>query len=287
MGKIYSWERIENGNIPTPDQFSCAKRFVLDELLKFVPEDIYGAKVFGSVAKNSPSNRSDFDLLVLINNEGVFGELNNLVQEIKKETEVEVEPLVLTIDQAKQGLHTIDPNFYRHFQKIPNEGNLVGSDPLNMVQPFSESQEKFLIDYLRQKLRRFNQGGFDSSETEELNLIQRVLESPIAIGRKVISLLREKNKFEWDEDDDGKKSVIRNYKRLMDGLEIDTSDFDQIVSIDQKYNVFLKESLEQKHDRREYRQFLDDIKTESLPLARNWTMKTGVWLKDQFNSPTK
>lgn len=280
MGKVYSWEKIEGGNIPKIEQFLVAKRMILDNLPELIPNDIYGAKVFGSVAKDSPSIRSDFDLLVVFNSELGIRKLNNLVQEVDKKTNVEVEPLILSVQQASEGLHTIDPNFYKHFKGIPNEGNLVGNNPLNKIRPLEENEMDFCMNYIRQKIRRLNQGHFEVTEVKLLNLLLRVLESPVAVSRKVLSVLQSKGKFKTDKNDDGKKSVIKNFDKLMNDLEIDPSDFYKLISKDKEYTLFLEETLNQKHSQKEYQQFLNEIKDDSLPLAKNWITKTGVWLKN-------
>ena len=279
MGKIYSWERIENDGVPNVENFSVAKRMILSDLSGLIPNEIYGAKVYGSVAKNSPSIRSDFDILVVFNNNLGVKKLNYFVQEIDKETKVQVEPLILSVQQASEGFHTIDSSFYTHFEGIPNEGNLIGNYPLNKIKPLQGNTIDVCMDYIRQKIRRLNQGHFDTSGVELLSVLQRVLESPVALGRKVLYVLQNLGKFEMDDKDDCKKSVIRNFNKIMVDSNIDATDFNEIVSKDKEYTEFLGETLGQKHNRSEYEQFLDVIKQETLPMAKDWIIKTGIWLK--------
>lgn len=279
MGKIYSWERIENGGVPNVENFSVAKRMILSDLLGLIPNEIYGAKVYGSVAKSSPSVRSDFDILVVFNNNIGIRKLNYLVQEVENKTKVKIEPLILSVQQASEGFHTIDSSFYTHFEGIPSEGNLIGNDPLNKIKPLQGNMVDVCMDYIRQKIRRLNQGHFDAAGVELLSVLQRVLESPVALGRKVLYVLQNLDKFEMDENDDSKKSVIRNFNKIMVDSNINATDFNEIVSKDKEYTEFLEETLGQKHNQIEYEQFLDVIKQETLPMAKDWIIKTGIWLR--------
>lgn len=279
MGKIYSWESIESGGVPNVEDFSVAKRTVLDGLWGMFPNEIDGAKVFGSVAKDSPSIRSDFDILVVFNNDISVRKLNNLVQDVDRETKVQIEPLILSARQASEGFHTIDPSFYTHFEGIPNEGNLAGNNPLNKVKPLEENVVNLCMNYIQQKIRRLNQGYIDTSEDESLTVLQRVLESPVAVGRKVLYVLQKLGKFEIDGKDDSKRSVVKNFNKIMVDSNIDTTGFNELIVKDKEYTQFLEETLGQKHSRREYQQFLDVIKHQTLPMTNDWIINTGIWLR--------
>lgn len=106
MGKIYEFSEIVNYKVPSPANFLKAKDLVLTDLSSLAGEgEIYGAKIFGSVAAGTHSERSDFDLLVIIEKESALETLRQIFNNISERTLVDIEPLIVDRKFAELGFH--------------------------------------------------------------------------------------------------------------------------------------------------------------------------------------
>src|SRR5947209_5540125 len=136
MGKIYDFSEITNNQVPQAGNFIEAKALTIQGLSQpVISGDIYGAKVFGSVAKGTANERSDFDLLVTLEHEAANTQLRNLFFTIYEETQVAIEPIIINRQFAEKGFHSIDSFFLDHLRKIPTDGNIVGFDPSDILKP--------------------------------------------------------------------------------------------------------------------------------------------------------
>lgn len=69
MGRIISYSDIKNGRVPDLNDFQKAKELVSEVIGGFDKSDLFGAKAFGSVGYETPNVRSDFDLLIILQDE--------------------------------------------------------------------------------------------------------------------------------------------------------------------------------------------------------------------------
>jgi len=277
MGKVYSWSAITEQGIPSPRDFENARQQALSKLSQLVEYGlIYGARIFGSVARGNPSIRSDLDLLVVFENDIAREELRKIFHDVYKETRVIVESTALKRELVDLGFHTIDPTFLEHFQYILKEGNIVGNDPLNLVRPQEGNVLNLHQQYLSQKLKRLTDGLLTPTKEEQLKILQRALEAPVNVGRRMLMTLRCLGILDLDEDDDSKEVIIRNYRRIFDednGL----LQFNFLLESDRRYTRFLEETLQGQYIEEEYEEYLNSTERECLPQAISWVQ--GVSLK--------
>lgn len=275
MGKVYEFSEVLTKRIPRPDDFATAKIFLLKYLDSMAKEgQIYGAKVFGSVGKGTPNVRSDFDLLVVTenDNENTFLNLKKIFRKINNFTNVDIEPIVINKDFAKQGVHTIDEFFIKHIGNVENNGNVAGHDPLEVLKPVKLSPSKILEQYLSQKLRRLEEGVFIHSYTDKYRVLQRTLEAPISVGRKTLQILPSLG-FGFELKDDSKKKVLETFDQVFASDCEVIKGFQYLVSKDVGYTDYLNEALKGGVPIRDYESAIEILGNECLPQAINWTRK--------------
>lgn len=269
MGKVYEFSEIAGNRIPRASDFARAKAIVLNELGEVARNgEIYGAKVFGSVANGIPNERSDFDLLIITEHDGVLRSLKQIFESVRDETNVCVEPLVIDKDFAVQGLHSIEDLFLDHIRGIPNEGNVAGLDPMEIMQSFGLPATIVHEQYLAQKLRRLREGLFTYSHTDRIRVLQRALEAPINVGRRTLQVLSGKG-----EDvlhDDRKPTVVRTFRDVFKDTPLITG-FERLLSNDSFYTDYLQDTLQGNVSEQEYEAKVNLLASECIPQAITWT----------------
>lgn len=270
MGKIYAFSEIANRRVPHPNDFLRAKGLVLDNLSRIVKEgSIHGAKVFGSVAKGTPNERSDFDILVITENDTSFALLKEVFDEVKNQTNVEVEPLVVARKFAEKGFHTVDDSILEHIRSIPNDANIAGLNPLDIIEPLNLSAIRIHEQYLVQKLRRLREGVFTYSEVDRLRVLQRALEEPVNLGRRMLQILPHLG-YPLEMEDDDKKTVIKHFQETFGKTPL-VNGFDVLLQHDKNYTLYLIEALEEGMTQRDYETRVDALAQECIPQAIAWT----------------
>jgi predicted nucleotidyltransferase len=291
MGKVYSWEAINNGGIPELSGYGKAKENLIGNLNDLSQKEvIFGAKIFGSVAKNSYSIRSDLDVLILANTSEVNSELDSIFKNIFLETKVEVKSQLIYSKSAEISGHTIDPSFYKHLQRIPNLDNIAGQDPLIKLKANNENIVDNCQRYLARKIKSISENYFVRSNkalpennTELLKNAQRILESPINSGRKILAASESLKIFKPDEDNDGKMVILRNFRKFFEENEQIISTFNKLLLRDSEYSALLKEIEYQGRYQKDYRKFIERVTEEDIHLAINWLQENQSFLYQQIN----
>lgn len=271
MGKIYEFSEIRNNQIPQVEDFLKAKSMILEEgLQKLIKEgEIYGAKVFGSVGKGNPNERSDFDIVIVTLRDSSLPLLRDFFDTVTKKTNVGIEPLIVQKEFAEIGAHSIDALYLEHIHSISDIGNVVGLNPLNVINPCSDLHPKMVYkQYLIQKLRRFNEGFFVHSEADKNKVLQRALEEPVNLGRRTIQVLPYFG-FPTEMEDDGKQTVIKFFQETFGKTPL-VFGFDSLLQQDKDYTLFLKRTLRSQLTQDEYEARLNKL-NECIPQALAWT----------------
>lgn len=274
MGKIYKFSDIVHNRVPQTKDFASAKILVLEELSKLAFRKlIYGAKVFGSVGKGTPNERSDFDLLIITQNEDgiTLLSLQEIFSRIFVQTRVEIEPLIIDRQFAEAGHHTVDDMYLAHMKSISGEGNIAGQDPLDVLKPYDLSPEKVHRQYLASKLRSLKERYYSRSEDDKYVVLQRALEAPVNTGRRtlqVLSILGTGVKI----DDDGKQSIINTFENTFKNTGL-MCGFRFLLGKDHDYTSFLKEAMLGNISREAYENYIDRLKSECVSKAIDWESK--------------
>lgn len=265
MGRIFSFEDIEQHRIPTQSTFLQAKELTLEALnLLCVEGIIYGARGFGSVALGTPTKRSDFDIVIVTYTDNTLPIIAERLKSIHEATNVSIEPITIPINLAKKGSHTIDTQFLKHINHISPEGNIAGNDPVHVIVPSTLAPSLVFEQYLLQKLRRLRDGIFANSMTDRDRVLQRALEAPTNVGRRALQGLAS-----LDLDEDSKATVIRTFQSIFpDGQLIKAFNF--LLERNHQYNVLLEASQQGLVNRADYESTVTLIARESIPVALEW-----------------
>lgn len=270
MGKIFSYSEIEEGRVPTTSDFSLAKDLAFSALTSSISRnEVSGAAVFGSVAKGTPSERSDFDLLVITQEEKPLDTVVEAFDLIYQRTNVGIEPIIIPDALARRGFHTMDASFYIHLQKTLNAENVVGTNPLDIMVPFDLSLTKVHEQYLIQKLRRLREGIFTHSQADKYRVLQRALEAPINTGRRTLQALYELGSLEEPLVDDGKASVKRLFGEMFTGTTLGEG-FNTLIQRDDSYTTLLRAALAGDISQPEYDEQVHLMTRECIPQAITW-----------------
>lgn len=279
MGKVYEFGEIANNQVPRVSDFATAKEAVLDELSQLAFKgEVFGAKIFGSVAKGTPNERSDFDLVVITERDLALPLLKDVFEGIRCETRVDVEPLVIDREFAQRGFHSIDELFLRHIRSIPNPSNLAGIDPTEVLEPPDLPPIKVHEQYLAQKLRRLREGVFTHLEIDRNRVLQRALEAPISVGRRTLQTLSILG-YPLEIEDDSKQSITRIFKETFNETDL-LSGFMYLGKQDRSYTDYLMEALQGRIGQREYEARLRLLSQACIPSAIDWVSKISLFYSD-------
>lgn len=276
MGRIFSYEEIESGRIPTPDDFEMAK----DVFCGIVQAEIDGGHfdggiIHGSVAAGTNNIRSDFDSLISLTDDNPvnYQAARSLGQMIRRQTggTIPIDVMPRTKLVLAEGRHDIDRFFGQH---LSCEDRIVcGNDPSEYITYWGQniSAKDILANYLFHKKRRMAE---TYTLIEPLDIsnggIQRMLELPNAIGRKALQALAEVRGTS-DEPLDrsaNKESLLRLGHNLFEEYGI-AEGFDLLISANMYYDEVLTETLAGEIERHDYEEVIHELH-DTLPLAVKW-----------------
>jgi hypothetical protein len=281
MGKVFEYAEIENGAIPNRENFKQAKANVVTELDPLVQAgEIYGAKIFGSVATGTPNERSDFDLVIVTESTDVPPALVDIIHGIKQRTQVGIEPTIIEMYFAIRGDHTIDQFFLEHIRNIPRDSNTVGKDPTEVLIPPALDHKRYLIE----KMRRFREGLVAKDVKDKNKVLQRALEAPINVGRRTYQVLASLGCFD-QLPDDLKGTVGINFRRAFRGTPI-ADGFDDLIEHDAMYTQLLRDAMTGGVSRKAYEKTVEAMFSHSVPMALRWTSELTKYFIDSIPKDT-
>ncbi|HEX5448275.1 MAG TPA: nucleotidyltransferase domain-containing protein [Candidatus Saccharimonadales bacterium] len=215
MGRVFSPEQIRDDHIPEPGAHTRAGRFVLETLFEppglWLPIDdasrqlnydvdrkirsIESGMVYGSTALGTANLRSDLDVLITYyhSHPQALATLRETFEQAEDQFKVPVEHHIVPVTALSNPLtHTIDPLFATHLRDVQRQENPRWSYnwPMHGYHgiTINEQQVRALaIRYCGTKRRQFINGLVDYRDSSNYAIMQRALELPAAIGRKVLA----------------------------------------------------------------------------------------------------
>lgn len=275
MGKVASVDEIETNMVARLDDFPMAQDIFTEMSdVEIDRGNISGAFIFGSVAVGSCGRRSDFDAIICIPDAqpARYSAARAITQEINHQTSGRIpnETYVYTEEVLKQRRHTYDRFFGQHLTG-PDRIVCGERDPAGIIR-FNEATRAsdILGTYLNSKRRRLS-GAFNNYDALDLSNggIQRMLELPNAIGRKVLQTLAEEQEApEFQIRSVDKNQVMKKALRLFVELGVDRG-YLTLVGANAEYSELLESAVDGLVTRREYE---DEIRRlhASLPQAIQW-----------------
>jgi hypothetical protein len=259
--------------VPSARDFLDAKTFVMDNLSRLASEGkIYGAKIYGSVAFNMANERSDFDLLVITNKDSAIEDLGRIFGNLYDESGIDIEPkTILDRKSAETGDHTVNRIFYENIKLAPCAGNIAGEDPLEILKPANLTQFEEDELYLIKKRGTFVGGRFSHTSEEKNKVLQRVLEAPTNMGRKLLQMLPYLG-YSFELRDISKKAVSCKFNEVFGRTNL-MDEFKTLQLHDRNYTDLLKDAIKGFVGQKDYNECLDYLSEICIPLAGAWRDK--------------
>lgn len=219
MGRVYSPKDVMLERVPEIGAHEQAARFIMTELIEahdsyvlnnpVTPEEpgppfgIDSGMIYGSVAMGSANRRSDLDVLINYADnhaESILPHIGSVFRQVEERFGVFIEPNLLPVGalfDSRQ--HSIDPLFAEHLIAVQQQKEPRWSYnwPVNALMLSEqrldpEDQERtraIALRYVRAKSTLFVRAWVGHREGAGLNLhaLQRALELPTALGRKILA----------------------------------------------------------------------------------------------------
>lgn len=269
MGRVFSLEQVRNhvDHVPTLDDFEhglgCLKSAVIAEIDRGF---VSGAIVYGSAALRAYGIRSDIDCLITphVHN----AESMNAVQRILKNSNptgrLDISAIVHPVARLQSGHHEIDRYFGDHLR---GPSRIVyGKDPVEGMHFPDYGPDIHLLSYLRHK-KRSVATSFVADDNEYYKGLQRILELPLAIGRKALRTLDEINGTAYATSDSANKLRITPLSlELFDSYGLGVLPR-RVIECDRAYTQLLQDAIVNGVKKSEYLQSIQNIESVGIELS--------------------
>lgn len=275
MGVIYSTQEVARNETPKIGNHLRAAHLVTQRIPRLA--GIALTIVHGSVAEERFSDRSDLDVVITYEVDHptqeivVVNDIKSTLDEINKETHVKIEPNIWPADEPL-GARTermYDRLFANHLAEsmINAQWSIGKSDSMiSRISAMPVDIHKILNNYLTYKHNGVTKApiNFDSRDPFSLLAMQRILELPKALGRKVA----QSHGILHPE-------ATGDFKDILDNADISDHFHESIIGlreIDQGYSTLLKDYLSRngsfsEGDLSEYESWLFENYSKSLSLG--------------------
>lgn len=191
MGRVFTWDDVVQGRIPTLPCFITVR----DRVIKTLGSDggVHGAILLGSVIRGHHGVRSDIDVLVVIkegHGSDVLIRLRSLVR-MARMLFVPLEIIPVREELAKKGVHTITRSFYRSCTEAVEQGGLIGDEHLleRLYMGDAPSDAEEFARYTERKRQKFAKAGLrleHMSPEQHAEYLGKALDAPIHAIRKLL-----------------------------------------------------------------------------------------------------
>lgn len=273
MGRVFTPEQVAMGHVPSPEAHLKAAEFFLGEVvdrgLVSNPDFqalgkpvLEGVVVYGSVNYGSQNIRSDFDVFGKYK-EGVDSfstDLTILLREVDSRYHVGQEPNIWPAEvKLNPKETTLDKSILRHLKLLDFDTWGAGINPVNEI-PLEDLVPDFedMYDFLRAKVNSFSKS-FHSSEVKTDSL-QRAMESPRSLGRKILQVLKYQGLIETQPHESDTKSINSELIKLFKDDEIIVGLIKSILEVDSNYTKILEYTIgHQNGSISEYKKYFDEL----------------------------
>lgn len=206
MGKVFSPEEIRAEQVPEEGAHYNAARFIMERLFNdsvgtvLSPNGIRAGMIHGSATHGTANIRSDLDVLAtyqLSKNNDPLRVMHDVFEEVQTKFQVPVESNVLSIEDVSSRTHKIDPLFLRSLLQAQENSEFSWNWPATYIALGFKEQDfthaallQTVWRYVGAKNASFAKALAIDSEEHYLR-VQRALELPKNLGRKVLGMLDE------------------------------------------------------------------------------------------------
>lgn len=278
MGKVFSPAEIAAGLIPEEGAHARAANALLDffrgqgHIDKLQPGDVQSVVVYGSTVSSAvkPNIRSDVDVAFVYAERAVQAPrgIVTLLGTIGARHAVNIEPNILSNRQFTVGAHAIDRSFMDH---------LAAADPAvcygdnlfrGVTWQENATYSQAFLRYCVAKERQFLSASIEVSQPihePNLHKMQRALELPNAIGRKLLCAAQEMKPEVFRNmlfDGSDKANIAQHVNLFFDRYwDINPSlleSMNQLRQLDNRYNYALLQTIAGMASLEEYKCWLYD-----------------------------
>lgn len=227
MGKIFSPEEIEHGHIPKEDDHFEAADYIADQLFfdqdafssaplsGNVPSSYYEGEVeagliHGSVTHGTANRRSDVDVVIVYRPGSiVLDTIRNVFDVARSNFHVPIEANLVTELDAEKGAHSFDPLFLSYLLRAQKDPDYSWNWPIDRLTPEDYDPDEVSDARLVRTVQRYLGAKTASFSKElvadniDLHRIQRALELPKNLGRKILSMSQRYSFVVEDHTTDG------------------------------------------------------------------------------------
>ncbi len=259
MGKVFTWEELQNGMVPELPAFTE----VVSEISSTLKDSpLIGGVICGSVNYGTHDVRSDIDCLVFYNEtdrDDMVARMLKLDQ-FAQDRFVPIEFIQLTPELATTSMQGISPSMAQHIKCSVERGGLIKADPFDIVKLYELDNRAEAISWTRQRIRTLDEGAVHIYDAKrEAHFLQRLLEAPIHATRK---LLLNSGEFK----DDSKLAILALTEELFPEL---TNPLGRLVTLDITYTELVKSEVRcPSEDNKEYIGNLATIRDNSESVSR-------------------
>lgn len=240
LGRVFSWEEIIEGKVPTRQDFQVIKEVVREKLIN--NKKVVGALFLGSILRGDFSERSDIDVLVL-HDENIFSDLTELITFAKKKF-VPLQIIPVDIAMARQGIHTLsEGNFIEHLKWAAENGGVIKENPLKFIKIEEIEPKIVLMTTFRVISKAVAKSICELSLYEgekKMILLAKLLEAPMHIVTQVIWYKRKEN------PEVVREKVIESYFEIVRDEKVIRL-LQEILNIDKEYSEILKRIRKQEN----------------------------------------
>jgi predicted nucleotidyltransferase len=293
MGRVYTPEEVADGAIPKRGAHELAGREILRDIEAY--GETHGALIYGSTADGRATMRSDLDVFVSfpsLDSDKTLVELQGIFAAIEAKYKVFVEPHALDSDSLSNPLrHSIDPLFAEELQRSAlafHHQRWVTGWPIRDLRTFEATPRRIrsvAMQYSSSKAKQFGRAILSYRGQLDTTTLQRALELPAAVGRKVIPATAVIGEYELDTTD--KRDMTRETQRrlkILSGVAMGTfrdefnggwlgsadpvGTFEALARLNHEYSTVLFEAYHGGISVDTYREWLDKNYLRAIQLAR-------------------
>jgi hypothetical protein len=277
MGKVYSVEAVAAGNIPEPGAHVEAGQFILDELFggpnenffsddfritdDFLdPNSLVSGMVYGSTAQGKANIRSDVDVLINYSERDpatAFSAIRGVFAAARERYKVPIESHILPdAVLLRKAQHGVDSLFASHLLEVaasPDDPSWTRNNPVQYLkaggleEPDPYRDRLIAEAYVSEKRNNFTKVLGNLDRGMDVDALQRALELPSAIGRKVLVASHEDGDIipHISEKAATREAVLRKTEELApEGFECAADSQRQLIAFEQEYSEMLDSVLD-------------------------------------------
>lgn len=259
MARIITPEEIARGNVPDDDApYRAASYIVQHALIGGECLGVTAGMVFGSVAMDTADRLSDVDVLLTYDGKQARSALpliGRVILEARRQYCVPVEELVYRCDSLKPGCRSLDPFSVEHWHEIQRRYPEQWSyrNPVKDWTPLADTSAD-CPDTIRGTIQRYLTTKIDiygygmmKSGTPDLRKMQKALELPRSLGRKMLALTHSGDEFHarasFDKDWTSKE-MQHVFASPGEGAQYAREQFSYLLDTNTSYKTVLAETLE-------------------------------------------